>query len=107
MSTPTLSHPNNTHLRNIVVIGSIAILILTSFVLIASAILTMVSSTAKDYDPSQADLIPVVQNSVTPIPVPMPPMANVHTSPSEVSTPVLVGTSKISVPPVLIPNPPS
>src|SRR5262245_44470926 len=107
MSTSTLSHPSHTHLRNMVAIGSTAILIFTSVVLIGSAILTTVSSTTTDNDAIQADLIPVVQNSITPIPVPTPPMANIYLSPSETPSPAIVGTNERPVLPVPVPTPPS
>ena len=107
MSTSTLSHPNGTHLQNIVVIGSVAILILTSLALIASTILNMISSTTRDEDAIQADLIPVVQNSINPLPVPTPPMANIYPSPFETPGLAIVGTSERSVLPVPVPNSPS
>ena len=106
MSTSTLTHPNAIHVRNGVAIGLTAILILTSLVLIASAILTTVSSTIKGQDAIQVDPIPVVQNSITPIPVPTPRTAENQPPPSETPAPVTIKASEPSVLPVPVPTPP-
>jgi hypothetical protein len=105
MSTSALTHPNTIHVRNGVVIGLTAILILTSLVLIDSVILTIVSSTTKGQDAIQADPILVVQNSITPIPVPIPPTAENQPPPSEIPAPVTIKTSEPSVLAVPVPTP--
>jgi hypothetical protein len=105
MSISTLAHPNAIHVRNGVAIGLAAILILTSLVLIASAILAIVSSTIKDRNGIQADPILVVQNSTTPIAVPTPPTAENQPPPSETPAPVTTKTSEPSVLPVPVPTP--
>ena len=106
MSTLARPSPAVVRMQHIVTIGLTAILILTSLVLIASAILTIVSSTIKDKNAIQADLIPVVRNSITPIAVPTSPITNIRPSSSKTFTPIIVGTNKSPVLPVPVPTPP-
>ena len=106
MSTLARPSPAVVHGQHALALGLMAILILASLILITSLVLTIVSSTSKDQDGIQADPIPVVQNSITPIPVPMPPMADIYLVPYETTTPVIAGANKLSVLPVPVPTPP-
>jgi hypothetical protein len=105
MTTCTLLHRRATHVRHVVAIGLTTILILISLVLITSAILAIVLSTTKDQDPIQADPIQVVQNSITPAPVPTPPAAKSLPNPSDTPAPVTIGASEPSALPVPVPTP--
>jgi hypothetical protein len=105
MSTTTLTYPNAIRVRLALVIGLIAILILTSLTLIASSILSALSSTTPyTY---QANQIPVVLNSVTAIPVPMPPIVDIQLVTSETRVPVSAVSDELSVVPIPVPTPPS
>ena len=103
MSTTTINYPNVIHVRRSLAIQLIKILIIISLAMIASAILTIVSSTPQDS--FQADLVPVVQKSITPIsvPVPLPPIAYIQPIPSK--TPA--SANEPSAIPVPVPTPPS
>jgi hypothetical protein len=68
MSTTTIDYPNVIRVRHRLAIQLIKILIILILALIAGAILAKVSSAPRD--PFHADLIPVVQNSITPISTP-------------------------------------
>jgi hypothetical protein len=70
MSTTTINYPNVIRVRRSLTIQLIKILIIISLALITSAILVKVSLTPSDS--FQADLVPVVQNSITPISVLVP-----------------------------------
>jgi len=105
MSTTTLTYPNAIRVRLALVIGLIAILILTSLTLIASSILSALSSTTPyTY---QANQIPVVLNSVTAIPVPTPPTVDIQLVTSETPVPVSAVSDELSVVPIPVPTPPS
>jgi hypothetical protein len=104
MSTTTFTYPDVIRIRRAVAIGLIAILILTSLALIAVAILGRLSSTTQDA--FQADRIPVVQNPISPMSVPIPPTADIRLIPFE--TPVLasVVASEPSILSIDVPTPP-
>ena len=85
----------------------IPILLTLSLILMIVAILAIVLSTTKDHDSFQADPIPVVKNSITPIPVPTPPPAKNLTIPLETPTPASQGIHEPFVLPVPVPTPPS
>lgn len=69
MSTTTIDYPNMIRVRPRLAIQLIRILIVLSLAFIAGAILFKVSSAPRDS--FHADLIPVVQNSITPISAPL------------------------------------
>jgi hypothetical protein len=95
MSTTTLTYPKVLRVRHALAIGLIAILILISVALIASAILVIVSSTTPDA--YQADSILVAQNLI--IPVPTPPTAEIQPIPAS------LGTREPYVIPLPVPTP--
>lgn len=96
MSTTTLADPHVIRVRRALVIGLIAILIITSFALIAGTIWSnLTSSTQGAY---QADRIPVVKNSISPIFVPIPTTSHTRLVLSETSVRAFVAASE---PPVL------
>jgi hypothetical protein len=104
MFTITPTYPNIIRVRRLLAIGLTAILILTSFVLIVAAILVVVLSITQDA--YQADKIPVVQNLISPIPIPTPPTAGLLPVPSETPSPTIVEVSGPSLLPVPVPSPP-
>ncbi len=104
MSTTTLTYPGNIRVRHALAILLITILVIASVVLIANAILVIVSSTTQNV--YQADQIPVVRNLIIPIPVPTPPTTEIQALPSETPIPVSVGTREPSVMPLPVPTPP-
>ena len=75
-----------------------------SLVLIAGTILVIVSST--DRAANLVDTVPVVQNSIIPIPVPTPP-ATIQPIPFETPGTSSSVASESSVVPVPVPTPPS
>ena len=85
MSTASFTYPNISRDRRTPTIGLITILIIASVVLIAGAILVIVSSPTWDVYP--VDLIPVAGTSPNSlpvaVPVPTPPTAAFQSSPSE------------------------
>ena len=85
------------------------IMVLTAIclILITVAILTMVSSTIKDQNAIQADLIPVVKNSITPIPVLTPPPSENLAIPSETPATASQDVHERIVLSVPVPTPPS
>ena|SRR6266540_421026 len=107
MSTTTLTYPGKVSVRHALTILLITILVITSLALIANAILIIVSSTTQDA--YQADLIPVVQNSITPIsvPVPTPPIAYITPILSKTPARASMVANEPSAIPVPVPTPPS
>lgn len=107
MSTTTLTYPRVIRIRRFWTIGLVAILLITSIVLVGAVILTIAKSTPRDA--FQADVIPVVQNSITPITVsvPTPLIAEIQSIPSTMSIPAALVASEPSDVPVPVPTPPS
>jgi hypothetical protein len=107
MSTTTINYPNVIHVQRSLTIQLIKILIIISLALITSAILVKVSSAPSDS--FQADLVPVVQNSITPIsvPVPTPPIAYITPILSKTPAPASMVANEPSAIPVPVPTPPS
>jgi hypothetical protein len=103
MCTTTLTYPRVIRFRRVLVIGLIAILILASLALITGAILGRLSSTPQDA--YQADRIPVVQNSIGPISVPIPSVADIQPVPSERLVLASVIATEQSVSSVPVPTP--
>jgi hypothetical protein len=103
MSTTTLTHQDVVRARRALAIGLITILILTSLALIAGAILGRLSSIPQDA--YQADRIPVVQNSIGPISVPIPSAADIQSVPSERLVLASVIATEQSVSSVPVPTP--
>ena len=101
MSTTARTQCNTVRVCRALVIGLIAILILTSLALIAGSILRLLPSTTPDT--FQADRIPVVHAPIVPVSVPRPPTANIQLVPSE--TRILAAV--VAVVPVSAPTPPS
>lgn len=104
MSTSTVTYPDVIHVRRALAIGITAILIFTSLAWIAGSILGVLSSTTPDT--FQADRIPVVQNSIVPIAVPTPAVADIQPLPSETQVPIPVTAVGSSVVPIAVPTPP-
>lgn len=85
MSTTTINYPNVIRVRRSLAIQLIKILIIISLAMIASAILVKVSSAPRD----SFQAVPVVQNSIMPISVPVPaPASMVANEPSAIPVPV-------------------
>jgi hypothetical protein len=101
MSTAIINHPNVIRVQRSLAIQLIKILIIISLALIAGTILVKVSSAPPDF--FQEDLVPVVQNSITPssVPVPTPPIAYIQPIPSKTPAP----TSRVANEPFAIPIP--
>ena len=106
MSTTTLTYPKVIPIRCTLAIGLIAILIITSLVLIVGAFLVIVSSTTQDASP--VDVIPVAHNTTDSLPVAVPlptaPAASAQPLSSETPTPLTLEI-KPSVVPVPVPTP--
>ena len=107
MSTTTIIYPNVIRVRRSLAIQLIKILIIISLAMIASATLVKVSSAPRDS--FQAGLVPVVQNSITPIsiPVPTPPIADIQPISSKTPAPASMVANELSAIPVPVPTPPS
>jgi hypothetical protein len=109
MSTITLHYPNAICVRRAPKIGLILILILTSLVLIAGAILVIVLSPTRDA--YRADSIPVADTSPYSLPVagavPTPPSVEIQLSLTEKPALSAGVVSEPSVVPVPVPTPPS
>jgi hypothetical protein len=105
MSTITLTYPRVIRIRRSRTIGWVAVLLITSFGLIGAAILTTANSTPGDS--LQADVIPILRNSITPIAVPVrtPPIAEIQAIPSKTPIPASAEADEPSIIPV--PSPPS
>ena len=107
MSTITLTYPRVIRIRRFWTIGSVAILLITSLVLIAAVILTIAKSTPTNS--FQPDVLPVVRNSIMPIavPVPTPPIAEFQAIPSKTPIPASAVANEPSIIPVPVATPPS
>src|SRR6266508_225839 len=104
MSTTTLTDPHVIRVQRALVIGLIAILIITSFALIAAAIWgNLTSSTLGAY---QADRIPVVKNSISTISIPIPPASHTRLVLSETSVLAWVAASEPTVLSIPVATPP-
>ena len=106
MSTTTLTYPKVISVRRGLAIGLIAILIITSLVLIVGAILVIVSSVTQDASP--ADVIPVAHHSTDslPVAVPIAPAVSAQPLSSETPGPPALENEPSAVP-VPVPTPPS
>lgn len=109
MSTTTLTYPNLKRDPRTPATGLITILIITSVVLIAGAILVIVSSPTRDG--YQAELIPIAgplpDSLPVAVPVPTPPAVELHPGPSETPVPVSEVANVPSVVAVPVPMPPT
>ena len=105
MSTTTIIYPNVFRVGRSLAIQLIKILIIISLAMIASAILVKVTSAPRD----SFQTVPVVQNSIMPIsvPVPAPPTAYLQPIPSKMPAPASMVANEPSVIPVPVPTPPS
>ena len=103
MSTVTLNYPDVVRVRHAPAIGRI--LILGSFALIAITTLVLVTSAHGDLT-NRAILS---QNSISPVPVPVPTAATTNIQPvlSGTPTPSAGLASEPSIVPVPVPTPPS
>lgn len=103
MSTVTLTYPDVIRVRRAPAIGRI--LMLSSFVLVATAVLAVVISAA---NADLANRAAISQDSIAPIPVavPTPPTADIQPLPVETPAPPSGLASELSVVPVPVPTPP-
>lgn len=101
MSARILTLPVTRHVQPALAIGLITILVIISVGLIIGAIWMVVSPI--DQDGIQADPISVVQNSISPIPVPMTPLIQVSSGERLAIDKGILDTSVIALP---VPTPP-
>lgn len=105
MSKNILDYPNIIRLRRALGIALIAILLLASLALMTGRIRDRLSPATPDA--YQVDRIPVVQNSIGPISVPVPPRADIRRVQSETPSLASVVVSEPDVLSIPVPTPPS